>query len=369
MQTTNPHNLKNDIIRQQVVVKPKAGGFLWSFIIFSIPSFLSGLVWLIISVIVMIAVIVGVSEGGSQSSAGDLSLNILQKSSSSEGILVYDIKGPIISGGDELSSINRSLGSYTDIVKSDFESIKNNPDIKNIVFRVNTPGGELYASEILGDLINELLISKNQSQGVFFFEQIAASGGLWATYKNLNNYVVGSPYGQTGSIGVILTLPDLTGLAEKVGYSENVIKSSDSKDIGNPLREITSEERAYFQEEVDAKYDRFLNLVAVGRRLEKDDVRTVADGRTFENSEAVDLGLIDETGDLDVAIEKAASNTNLGKEYKVWTVENETGFIDSLLQSTNLSKLMGIPENATKAIDRATFLDPGVIYLIDEYRI
>jgi protease IV len=366
----NASHPKSDVIRQQIVVKPKAGGFLWSFIIFSIPGFISGLIWMLISVIVLILVISGIGANSVKSEENQtLKLKTLQTSSKSEGILVYDLEGAIISGGGDLSTINRTLGVYTEVVENDFKEIKNNKNIKNVVFRLNTPGGEIYASEILGDLINDLLISKNQSQGVFYFDQLAASGGLWATYKNLNNYVVGSKYGETGSVGVILTLPNFKGLAEKVGYSENVIKSSNSKDIGNPLRDITPEERGYFQVEVDKKYDKFLDLVATGRRIPKDKVKTFATGKTFENTEAKDFGLIDEIGNLDTAIKKAASNTSLGDNYIVWTVKNDTGLLESLFGANGIAGMLGIPQNATKVLDKATFFDSGKIYLIDEYKI
>jgi protease IV len=361
---------KNDIIRQQIVLKPKIGGFLWSFIIFSIPGFISGIIWMLISVVILILVLSGIGASNAQSKETQtLKLKSIQTSSKSDGILVYDLEGAIMSGGGDLSTINRTLGVYTEVVEKDFKEIKNNKNIKNIVFRLNTPGGEIFASEILGDLINDLLISKNQSQGVFYFDQLAASGGLWATYKNTNNYVVGSKYGETGSIGVILTLPNFKGLAEKVGYSENVIKSSSSKDIGNPLRDITPEEKDYFQAEVDKKYEKFLDVVASGRRIPKDTVKTFATGKTFENTEAKNLGLIDEVGNLDTAIKKAASNTDVGDNYTVWGVKNEPGFFENILGARGIAGVLGIPQNATKAIDKATFFDSGKIYLIDEYKI
>ncbi|NJK70959.1 MAG: signal peptide peptidase SppA, partial [Thermales bacterium] len=85
-----------------------------------------------------------------------------------------------------------------------------------------------------------------------------ASGGLWSSYKVNDSYIVGSPYGETGSIGVVLTLPNFTGLADKVGYTETVIKSSNAKDIGNPLRTPSTEEIDYLEQRVTQNYDKFL---------------------------------------------------------------------------------------------------------------
>ena len=355
---------------QQIEIKPQVGGFLWSYIIFSLPGFISGLIWLLISIIIFIAVLIGVFTSGSRAqNETTLKLTNIHSSSKSEGILVYDLKGAISSSSDGASSFSRTSGIYTDLVRKDFEEIKKNNNIKNVVFRLNTPGGEIYASEILGDLIANLIQSKGQSQAVFYFDELAASGGLWATYKNTNNYVVASKYGETGSIGVIITLPNYKGIADKIGYSENVIKSAPSKDLGNPLRDLTSDEKAYFQKQVDSKYDQFVTLIANGRNISKDKIKPIANGLTYSNLEAKSVGLVDEVNDVNAAIDRAAKNSNLGANYNVWEIENETGFFESLFGASGISNLLGVPQAATKAIDRATSLEPGKTYLIDEYRI
>jgi protease-4 len=366
MDNTQPEQPNNI---QKIELNPKVGGFLWSYIIFSIPGFIASIIWLIITLIIVVLIVISLFVSGSSQDNNSLKLKNIHSSSNSAGVLVYDLKGEISTTTTGLSSLDRTSGIYTDLVAKDFEQIKNNPNIKNVVFRLDTPGGEIYASEILGDLIADLVQSKGQSQAVFYFDELAASGGLWATYKNTNNYVVGSKYGETGSIGVIVTLPNYTGIADKIGYSEDVIKSAPNKDIGSPLRDVTPDEQAYFQNQVDTKYDQFLDIVSAGRNIPKDKVKTFATGLTYDNTEAKTMGLLDDVNDVNAAIDKAAQNANLGSNYNVWEVQNDPGFLQSLAGASGLSNLFGLPNAASQIANRVTALEPGKTYSIDENRI
>lgn len=363
--------IKTENKRQDITVRPKLNGFLVSYIIFSIPGFLAGLVWTIISVILLFSVIGGIAFASQASSGQDpasLNLKVLQDNKEEKGILIYDLSGPITTGGKDLPISTQNSGIYTDKVATDFKKIKENKNIKNVVFRINTPGGEVYGAEILGDLIADLMSSLNQKQAVYYFDQIVASGGLFASYKN-PNYVIASPYGETGSIGVLITLPNYKGIADKIGYSETVIKSADKKDIGNPFRDPTNSEIKYFQDSVDRTFSEFKNIVVTGRKIDPKVVDSIANGLVYENSAAKEYGLIDELGSVDRAVEKAAINAGFGTNYKVWETAPQKSVLDSFLASSYLDRILKVSESTTSVVDKASYFKTGRAYMIDETRI
>ncbi|NJL97166.1 S49 family peptidase [Candidatus Gracilibacteria bacterium] len=217
----------------------------------------------------------------------------------------------------------------------------------------------------MGDLINDLIQAKNQKEAVFFYDQLVASGGLWSSYKVNDSYIVGSPYGETGSIGVVLTLPNFTGLADKVGYTETVIKSSNAKDIGNPLRTPSTEEIDYLEQRVTQNYDKFLEIVAKSRELEISKVRQFANGFIYPNNEAKDLGLIDEVGDLQKAIEKTASNLEL-ENYDVYEIEPPISPFKGVFSSNPL--LQGLNKAQTN-LNKPFALESSTLYAIDTNKL
>jgi signal peptide peptidase SppA len=350
---------------QNITVKPKLGGFLWAYIIFSLPGFLIGLVSLLLVIILGIGAIAGASAAGAENPNSKLELKTINDSKSEKGVLIYDLAGAITSGNFD-TGLSQDLAINTKKVKKDFEEIKKNENIKNVVFRMNTPGGEVFASEILGDLITDLQKSKSPTQPNIYFEQLAASGGLWASYK-ANGFILGSPYGQTGSIGVAMHIPNFKGLSEKVGYSETIIKSTASKDIGNPLREITDDEKAYFQKELDTSYNRFKQLVKASRKLSDAEVENLATGLVWANIEAKQKGLIDQIGEIDFLTTKAAKEVGLPEDYKVWVIENKPNPFQELLSAKTFQGILGL--QGVETITKTLNLKSGQAYAIDEMRI
>ncbi len=350
---------------QTIILKPKLGGFLWAYIIFSIPAFLSGLMWLVIVFVILVGSFAAV--GGSKTKSGinginteePLNLQVVQSGKNPEGVLIYDLTGAITSGN--FNSGGAELEINTRKVAKDFAQIKANSSIKNVVFKMNTPGGELYASEILGDLMSDLQTSKVKTVPNIYFDQISASGGLWSSYKT-KGYIMGSPYGETGSIGVIMKMPNLKGLADKIGYSQTTIKSSASKDIGDPFRDVTTDEKKYFQDQLDVYYNRFKSIVAAGRKLESSQVEALATGLVFPNFEAKQKGLLDEIGDINKLVQKSASEANL-TDYTVYRIEHKSDIFSKLLQGSSVFSMF-----QTKDLPLPTKLQSGQIYLIDEMK-
>ena len=355
----------NQNIDQNITIKPKLGGFLTAYIIFSLPGFFIGLVSLLLVIILGIGAIAGTAMSRNAVVGSNLDLKSTNDSSAENGILIYELSGEITSGNFGKPSTSDS-SINVEKVKQDFEQIKKNPKIKNVVFKLNTPGGEIYASEILGDLIADLQKSKVNAAPNVYFDQLAASGGLWASYK-AGSFIVGSPYGETGSIGVILHLPNFKSLSEKVGYSETIIKSTTSKDIGNPLRDVSEIEKDYFQQQVNDSFGRFKQLVIDNRKLTSSEVDKIATGLTFPNREARQKGLIDQIGDVDFLVTKAAREANIGTDYKVWTIEKRTNPLQDLFSAKSFGGLLGLLgiENAARSLN----LKSGQIYAIDEMKI
>jgi protease-4 len=355
--------------KQVIEVKPKLKGFLFSYILFSLPGFFAGLIWVGISIIALISVVSAFVAAPSFSTdeSKTISLETVQKGNAN-GVLIYDLTGEIQTGSRSLPGSARSTGIFTEVVSKDFATIKADSKIKNVVFRLNTPGGSVFASQVLGDLIKDLLDSKGQTEAVFYFDQIAASGGLWSAYQN-KNYIIGSRYGETGSIGVILEVANFKKLADNIGYSQVTIKSSQSKDIGNPLRELSSTETLFLQKQVDTEYAKFIKIVAEGRNIPESKVKEFANGYVYTNSEALNLGLLNELASIDKAVSRAAENAKLSNGYSVWQIKSELGIIDSLLSKSSLSSLIDKSTQTAAQINSATALKSGVVYAIEPSRM
>ena len=359
----------NGLPPQVIEVKPRLKGFFFTYILFSLPGFLAGLIWLGISAMILISLVtLSVTNSFNNNTvANGLSLETIQKGSNSEGLLIYDLSGEIQTGSRSLPTSARNAGIYTEIIARDFQKIKDDSKIKNVVFRLNTPGGSVFASQVLADQIKDLLENKGQTEAVFYFDQIAASGGLWAAFQN-KNYVVGSKYGETGSIGVILEVSNFKKLADNIGYSQVTIKSSGSKDIGNPLRDLSLEETKFLQKQVDVEYAKFIKIVAEGRNLPEIKVKEFANGYVYKNPEALGLGLLNEVGGIDRAITRAAKNANINSGYNVWQIKSELGLVDSLLSQSSVGNLLDSTAKTAGQINQTSSLQSGVLYAIDTSR-
>jgi protease-4 len=174
--------------------------------------------------------------------------------------------------------------------------------VKAVVLRINSPGGAVTASDIM---YQEVLAFRRETGKpvVACMMDVAASGGYYVAVGC--DRVYAHPTTVTGSIGVIMSLYNAAGLFSKVGLTSEPIKSGPNKDIGNPGRPMTAEEKAILQGMVNSFYDRFVQVVVQGRGLPEDRVRAIADGRVYVGLEAKKLGLVDEIGYLDDALQAA----------------------------------------------------------------
>jgi len=173
--------------------------------------------------------------------------------------------------------------------------------VKAIVFRIESPGGVVAPCQ---EILEEIEKVKQTKPIVVSMGNQAASGGYYISAKA--NKIVALPGTLTGSIGVISQIPNVKGLYEKLGIEMQTFKGGKYKDMYAGLRELTPEEKEIMQQMTDEYYEQFVEVVAEGRGLSKEQVRSLATGQLYTGAEAKKLGLVDELGGLDTAIDLAA---------------------------------------------------------------
>jgi len=199
---------------------------------------------------------------------------------------VVEIKGTIVNVDKQLKALRR----YT-----------RDDKIKAVLVRIDSPGGAVAPSQ---EIYDELRKIQQKKPVVCSMGNLAASGGFYVAAGC--GKVLALPGTLTGSIGVISQMPNLTRLAEWARLDMNTIKSGKLKDVGNPFRPMSEEDREFFQKLTDDIHQQFLEAVAAGRNLTVEEVRPVADGRVLTGKEALALKLVDQLGNFNAAIRLAA---------------------------------------------------------------
>ncbi|ULA59770.1 MAG: putative Peptidase S49, signal peptide peptidase SppA [Nitrospira sp.] len=208
---------------------------------------------------------------------------------------------------------------------SELKHYSENPLVKAIVLRIDSPGGGVVPSQEIHDAVKRV---KNKSNKAIIASMgtVAASGGYYIAAAT--DRIIANPGSLTGSIGVIMEMANFEGLMKKVGVEGVVIKSGRFKDVGSPLRKMSDEERKLLQAVMDDVHQQFIQAVADGRSLDVSDVEPLADGRIYTGRQAKDARLIDELGDLDDAIHIAADIAGMEGEPKVVEPRKRFSFRD-----------------------------------------
>lgn len=210
-----------------------------------------------------------------------------------------------------------------------------NPSVKAIVIRIDSPGGGVVPSQEIYDAVQRVR-NKNNKAVIASMGTVAASGGYYIAAAT--DRIIANPGTLTGSIGVIMETANVEGLLKKIGVEGIVVKSGKFKDVGSPLRKMTEEEQALLQSVMDDVHKQFIDAVAEGRALEVSTVQALADGRIFTGRQAKDAKLVDELGNLDDAIQLAADLAGIEGEPRV--VEPRRRFSLRELIESRLSVLM-----------------------------
>jgi protease IV len=241
---------------------------------------------------------------------------------------------------DQRIGLIRIEGVITDSgrVVDELKKYRDNTGIKAILLRIDSPGGGVVPSQEIYEEVKKIR-DEGVKKVVVSMGSVAASGGYYIA--SASDKIVANPGTMTGSIGVIMELANVQGLAEKVGVKSVVIKSGAVKDMGSPFRDMKPEERQIFQDLLDDVHDQFIQAVAEGRGMAGEDVRKIADGRVFTGREAKDMGLVDDLGNLQDAIRLAADLSGIEGEPRVVEPKERRSWLD-LLKSQWMGGLAGM---------------------------
>ena len=248
------------------------------------------------------------------------------KSSSKNEVAVIYALGQIYDGkGDEEQNI------YSENLSKTIRKAREDENVKAIVLRVNSPGGSAVASAIIG---RELDLTKAEKPIIVSMGDYAASGGYWISAKA--DYIFADPTTLTGSIGVFGTFPNLQGLLnDKIGLTFDVAKTNENADFGTVTQPLTEFQYGKLQEMVVKTYNDFTSRVAEGRGLTQSYVDSIGQGRVWSGVDAIEIGLVDQLGDMEDAIAYAAQKANLGNDFKVSEWPKQKDFITRIMESVN----------------------------------
>jgi protease IV len=225
-------------------------------------------------------------------------------------ILITDISGIISSdrGRDGFAS----LSEKPDIVSRIREELKKaarDKTVKAVVLRINSPGGEVTASDTIYHEIEKF----KRETGVKVIACIMDLGTSGSYYVAVSaDKIVAHPTAVTGSIGVVMLHVSVEGLLQKIGVEDTTIKTGEHKDMGSPLKKMTGEDRKIFQDVLNSMHERFITVILKNRKgLDMEKIMPIADGRIYTAQQAFEHGLVDMIGYLDDAISMAQKEAGL----------------------------------------------------------
>ena len=246
------------------------------------------------------------------------------KDKSGNIIAVYYASGEITDYPGSTTSEEGIVGSK---VIRDLRKLKDNDDVKAVVLRVNSPGGSAFASEQIWYAVKEL---KTKKPVIVSMGDYAASGGYYISCGA--DTIVAEPTTLTGSIGIFGMVPNVKELTDKIGLSYDVVKTNKYADFGNIMRPFSEGEKALLQMMVAEGYDTFITRCAEGRHTTKEAIEKIAEGRVWTGEAAKELGLVDELGGIDKALDIAVAKARVGG-YTIVSYPEKKDVLSSLLDT------------------------------------
>ncbi len=247
------------------------------------------------------------------------------KDKSGNIIAVYYAYGEIDSSTSSASPDGEGIDSKK--VIKDLRKLKDDEDVKAVVLRVNSPGGSAYGSEQIWYAVSEL---KKEKPVIVSMGDYAASGGYYISCNA--DTIVAEPTTLTGSIGIFGMFPNAKGLTDKIGVNFDVVKTNKYADFGMLTRPMNDGEKGLMQMYVNNGYDLFLTRCSDGRGISKEDLDKIAQGRVWTGSKAKELGLVDELGGLDKALDIAIAKAGVDA-YTVMNYPEKESFFESLMNT------------------------------------
>ena len=242
-----------------------------------------------------------------------------------EKIAVVELKGVIVESEN--------------IVKQ-FKKYQKDKSIKAILLHVESPGGGVVASHEIYESVRQA--RQNGKPIVVSMGSVAASGGYYVSCGA--NLIVANPGTLTGSIGVISQFLRLDPMLQKVGVEMNTIKSGKYKDAGNPFREMTKEDKIYFQDLMDDVHRQFIDIVEKERKLDHAKLIGFADGRVFTGEQAKKMGLVDSLGTFEDAVKITGRIAGIKGEPSIVKEQKRKTFIEKVFGEVKFNELLSLKD-------------------------
>ena len=228
-------------------------------------------------------------------------------------------------GIDDSASAEEGINSQK--VIRDLRKLREDKSVKAVVLRVNSPGGSAYGSE---QIWHEVVLLKEQKPVVVSMGDYAASGGYYISCAA--DCIVADPTTLTGSIGIFGMFPNMEGLlTDKLGLHFDIVKTNKHADLGDATRPFNATERAAMQQHINNGYELFIKRCADGRHMTTEAIEKVAEGRVWTGADAQKLGLVDELGGLEKAIEIAVQKAET-VNYRVVDYPNKGDLFTNFLE-------------------------------------
>ncbi len=234
-------------------------------------------------------------------------------------VALIPIEGAITGNGDqEFGALTVSSKDLVGFI----EDAQDNLQVKVLLLEINSPGGSAVASDEIASAVK-----KSKKPVVALIREAGASGGYWIA--SAADYIIANRMSITGSIGVLSSYLEFSGLMEDYNVSYERLVAGENKDMGTPFKKLTDKERIILQKKLDKIHQFFIEEVAANRNLEVSEVEDLATGEFFLGVEALDLGLVDALGDKDAAEEFIKQKYGLERvDYLVY--EHKPGFLELL---------------------------------------
>lgn len=233
----------------------------------------------------------------------------------------------VIMADGEIVSGNAPNQISSEIFLKEIRKARKNEDVKAIVLRVNSPGGSALASEVIW---RELSEAQKEKPLIVSMSNYAASGGYYIAAAA--DTIVAQPNTITGSIGVFGIMFNIEGLLNnKLGITTDAVSTGTYSDFLNPTKEMSENEKTIMQNSVEKIYDTFINRVAEGRGMSRDQVIEIAGGRVWSGKRAKEAGLVDVLGDFEDAIDIAAKKAGLEEDFRVVMYPKQKSLLEQLL--------------------------------------
>jgi protease-4 len=240
-----------------------------------------------------------------------------------DGVAIVRVEGPIMDSSQTIEEL---------------EAFAENPLVKAIVLRIDSPGGGVAPSQEIYNAVKRVRKEHNKTV-VASMGTVAASGGYYIAVAT--DRILANPGTLTGSIGVIMQMANFQELLEKIGVKSVVVKTGKFKDLGSPFRPMVEEERQLLESVMNDTLSQFIEAVADGRSMDATEVEQLADGRVFTGRQAKSVLLIDEIGDLHDAIKLAGELGGIEGTPRVLEITKPFSF-QEFLESTFLGRIRSL---------------------------